>query len=77
MGLKQWFGNVLAGAKRHAPAILTTSAISLFLASTILAVKATPKAMEAIEEKKNEDGHVNLTALQVVQVTWRYYVHRR
>lgn len=74
MGLKQWFGNVWAGAKRHAPAILTTSAIGLFLTSTILAVKATPKAMEAIEEKKNEDGHVNLTALQIIQVTWRYYV---
>ena len=41
---------------------------------TVLAVKATPKAMEAIEEKKEEEGHQQLTMVQTVQATWRYYI---
>jgi len=74
MSVKQWFGKLWEGTKRNAPTILTASSIGLFLASTIEAVKATPKAMEAIEEKKQEEGHIELTAMQTVQVTWKFYV---
>ena len=44
------------------------------LTGTVVAVKVTPKAMEAIEEKKEEEGHQQLTMLQTVQATWRYYI---
>ena len=74
MSLKQWFGSVWEGAKRNAPTILTTSSIGLFLVSVIEAAKATPQAMEAVEEKKKEEGHIELTAVQTVQVTWRFYI---
>lgn len=74
MGVKQWLSGIWAGTKRNAPTILTISGISLFLTSTVLAVKATPKAMEAIEEKKKEEGHDSLTMVQTVQATWRCYV---
>ena len=74
MGLKNFFGSMFAGMKRNAPTILTVSSISLFLTSTILAVRATPDAMEAIEEKKKEEGHESLTFAQTVQATWRFYI---
>lgn len=74
MSVKQWLGNMWEGAKRNAPTILTTSAIGLFLTSTFLAIKATPKALEAIEEKKEAEGHESLTMVQTVQATWRFYI---
>lgn len=74
MGVKEWFGNVWSGAKRNAPTILTVTGIGLFFTSTFLAIRATPKAMEAIEEKKKEEGHVQLTAIQTIQVVWKYYI---
>ena len=74
MSFKNWLSNVWAGTKRNSPTILTTTGIGLFLTSIALAIKATPKAMEEIEEKKQEEGHEQLTAVQTVQATWRYYV---
>ena len=74
MNLKGWFGNVWSGVKRNAPTILTAGSVSMFLLSTIEAIKATPKAMEAIEQKKEEEGHMDLTAVQVVQATWKCYI---
>lgn len=74
MSLKDWFGNVWSGIKRNAPTILTVGSVSFFTISTIEAVKATPKAIEAIEERKKEEGHVELTAVQTVQTTWKFYV---
>ena len=74
MGFKSFVGGIWDGMKKNAPTLLTVSSISLFLTSTVLAVKATPKAMEAIEEKKQEEGHEQLTAMQTVQATWRFYI---
>ena len=74
MSFRSFVGNVWSGTKRHAPTILTVSGIGLFLTSTILAVKATPEAMDKIEEKKREEGHEQLTFLQTIQATWRCYI---
>lgn len=74
MNVKQWFGKLWETTKRNAPTILTVGSVSFSLISVIEAVKATPKAMEAIEEKKKEEGHIELTAIQTVQVTWKFYI---
>ena len=74
MSFKTFVGNLWGGAKRNAPTILTGLGISLMVTSTVLAVKATPDAMEAIEEKKKEEGHEHLTMVQTVQATWRHYL---
>lgn len=56
------------------PEILIFFGISGFLSSTVLAVKATPKAMKAIEEKKEELDKEKLTVGETVKTTWKYYI---
>ena len=58
----------------HAPAIFAGLGISGWLTATILAVKATPRAMESIEQKKLEEGHESLTVAQTIQATWKHYI---
>jgi len=74
MGFKEFMGRLWFGAKKNAPKILTVGGISLMVTGTVLAVKATPDAMEAIEEKKKEEGHERLTLVQTIQATWKCYI---
>lgn len=74
MSVKTWFGDVWGGIKRNKPAILTIFGISLFWTGTALAIKATPKAIEAIDKKKKEEGHERLTLIQTIQATWKCYI---
>lgn len=74
MSFKSWLGNLWAGTKRNSPIILTTLGIGMFAVSVGEAVRNTPKAMEAIEEKKKEEGHEQLTMVQTIQATWRFYI---
>lgn len=84
MNVKNIFAAVKRGAVKHSPAILLVMGIGGMLTSVIWAVKETPKALEAIEEKKKEvykDGgadintsNLALTPKQTIQTTWRYYL---
>ena len=51
---KQFFKNVAKSLSNHSPEILTGIGIAGMITSTILAVKATPKALTLLEEKKEE-----------------------
>ena len=53
----------------HSPEILTAIGISGMVTSTVLAVKATPKAMAAIDEQPND-----ISTKDKVKVCWKYYV---
>lgn len=59
---------------KHSPEILTGIGIAGLLTTTVLAVKATPKALMLIEEKKKEEGVDKLPALDVVKVAWKPYI---
>lgn len=59
---------------KHSPEILTGVGIAGMVTTTILAVRATPKAITLIEEKKKEEGVDNLKPVEVVKTTWRCYV---
>ena len=59
---------------KHSPEILTGIGIAGMFTTTILAVKATPKALIAIEEAKHEDNKAALTPVETVKVTWKYYI---
>jgi len=64
-------------ASDHSPEILTGIGIAGMITTTILAVKATPKALELIDAKKEElELHPddNLTPVETVKVTWKCYV---
>ena len=59
---------------KHSPEILTAIGIAGMFTTTILAVKATPKALIILDEKREEVGDYNLTKKEVVQTTWKCYI---
>lgn len=59
---------------KRSPEILTGIGIAGMLTTTVLAVKATPKAMELIEERKTQEWTDKLSPLEVVKVAWKPYI---
>lgn len=60
--------------KSRSPEILTGIGIAGMIATSIMAVRATPKAIKLIEEKKKEIDHDKLTPIETVQTTWKCYI---
>lgn len=58
----------------HSPEILTGIGIAGMVTSTVLAVRATPKALQLIEAKKREERKDDLTPLETVEATWKCYI---
>ena len=63
---------------KHSPEILTGIGVTGMITTTVLAVRATPKALQLIEEKRDElyplDENVKLTPVEVVKAAWKPYV---
>lgn len=59
---------------KHSPEILTGIGVTGMITSTVLAVKATPKALVLIEDKKFELETGNLTAIEIVKAAWKPYI---
>jgi hypothetical protein len=59
---------------RHSPEILLTMGITGMITTTVIAVKATPKALSLMEEKKRELEVEKLTPVETVKTTWKCYV---
>lgn len=71
------FKDVKMAISKHSPEILTGLGIAGMITTTVLAVKATPKALTLIEEKKKElelQPDEKLNALETVKTTWKCYV---
>lgn len=72
------FKNVKMSLAQHSPEILTSLGIAGMITTTILAVKATPKALDLIAEAENEkydSGHGEaLTKTEVVKAAWKPYI---
>lgn len=60
--------------KKHSPEILTGIGIAGMVTTTVLAVKATPKALILIQEKKEQEEKERLTPVETVRTTWICYV---
>lgn len=71
------FGALLKTAKlkaaQHSPEILMGIGIAGMFTTTILAVKATPKALLLIQEAENEKRE-DLTAIETVKAAWKPYI---
>ena len=70
--------NIIKGIKasisRHSPEILTGIGIAGMVTTTILAVKATPKAIKLIEAEK-QTKHVDaLSPVDTVKTVWKCYI---
>lgn len=59
---------------RNSPSILTGLGIGLGVASTVLAVGATPKAVRLLEMKKKEDRKEKLTVIETVKTVGTCYI---
>lgn len=59
---------------KHSPDILMGVGIAGMITATVLAVKATPKALQLIEEEKERTGKDELTVVDTVKVAWKPYI---
>lgn len=60
-------------ASKHSPEILTGIGIAGMITTTVLAVKATPKALKLMEDARYDKGE-DLTVPEKVKVTWKCYI---
>lgn len=58
---------------QHSPEILTGIGIAGMITTTVLAVKATPKALRLIEEEQDRH-HEELKPVDVVKACWKCYI---
>lgn len=67
---------VKTAVSHHSPEILTGIGIAGMVTTTVLAVKATPKALEEIKEFKeaNLKEDEKIKPIDVVKVTWKNYI---
>lgn len=78
MQLKAIFTELGKAARKHSPEILTGIGIAGMLSTTVFAVRATPKALMLIEEKKREKKFAGeqpeLTKVEIVKTAWKPYI---
>lgn len=58
---------------QHSPEILTGIGVAGMISSTVLAVRATPKALVLIQDAKDEKQD-DLTPVETVKVAWKPYI---
>lgn len=71
------FKDIKMAVTKHSPEILTGLGITGMIVTTVMAVKATPKALELIEDKKEElelQPDEKLHPVDMVKATWKCYV---
>ena len=78
MQLMAIFKDFGKAVQRHSPEILTGIGIAGMISTTVLAVRATPKALILIEnkkrEKKFEGEEPKLTKIETVKTAWKPYL---
>lgn len=67
------FNSVRTSVVKHSPEILTGFGIAGMITTTVLAVKATPKALRLIEDARYEKGS-SLTKGEKVKAAWKCYI---
>ena len=70
------FGTVKTFTSKHSPEILTGIGIAGMITTTVLAVKATPKALKDIDEYKatNLCEDEKIKPVDAVKVAWKHYI---
>ena len=67
------FKNTKLFISKHSPEILTGLGLASMLTSTVLAVKATPKAIRLIQEEENQNGQ-KIDTKKVIKTVWKEYI---
>lgn len=83
MSINEKMSNIIGKTKgvlsKYSPEILTGIGVTSMVTSTILAVKATPRAMSLIKEKEDFVNKARLTRREltkkeIIQTTWKEYL---
>ena len=72
-GVTKFIKRISNGVVKHSPEILTGIGIAGMITTTVLAVKATPKAIKLIELAK-EEKEDELTKTEVIKAAWKPYI---
>lgn len=72
--LAKFFGDARLAIEKHSPEILLGIGIAGMITTTVLAVRATPRALVRIEEKKQELHEDQLTPVETIKATWKCYI---
>ncbi len=72
--VSKMLSSIRTSATKHSPEILTGIGIAGMIATTVMAVRATPKALALIEDKKTELKEENLAPIETVKATWVCYL---
>lgn len=71
--MTKFFKSTKGFLTKHSPEILTGIGVTGMITSTVLAVKATPRALYLLEEAEDIKGE-RLTPVEVVKATWKEYI---
>ena len=72
--LSNFARDVKLSLSKHSPEILIGLGITGMITTTVLAVKATPKALQLIDYRKEELDVEKLTPIETVKTTWKCYI---
>ena len=72
--LAKFAKSVQLSLHKHSPEILTGIGIAGMISTTVLAVKATPKALQLIDEAKKVEHKDKLTPIETVKIAWKPYI---
>lgn len=70
----KFFKDIQTSLTKHSPEILTGIGIAGMVTTTIFAVRATPKALRLMDEKKKELDVDKLTVKETIKTTWKCYI---
>lgn len=70
----RWINTATAFTKQYSPEILSGLAVAGVIGTAILAVRATPRAMEKLDEIREEDPAKVVLRKQVLAATWKFYI---
>ncbi len=73
-GLSSFFKRIHCVVKKHSPEILTGFGICGMVTATVMAVKATPKALILLDKKKKEEKTEKLKTREVIKTAWKCYI---
>ncbi len=71
--ISKTFKIIRATVSKHSPEILTGIGIAGMILTTVMAVRATPKALELLEGEKDERG-TELEPMDMVKTAWKPYI---
>lgn len=69
--------SVKTATVKHSPEILTGVGIAGMVTTTVMAVRATPKAIQLLDEEKRRQHANKLEPMDVVKTAWKCYIQRQ